>query len=115
MSFRFSRTRRIRSRRDFEHIYEHGQLYKDEFFRIFYVRKSSTELGRLGLSISKKLGKAHVRNRLKRIIREAFRLHPELTIGLDLIVQPYPAVLALSNTQLHQRFLEALRALQARP
>ena len=113
MSFRFSRARRIRSRRDFQYIYEHGQLYKDEFFRIFYIRKSSTELGRLGLSISRKLGKAHVRNRLKRIIRETFRLHPELTGEFDLIVQPRPAVLALSNAQLHQRFLEALTALQA--
>lgn len=114
MSFRFSRTQRIRSRRDFQHIYEHGQLYKDEFVRIFYVHKSPTEPGRLGLSISKKLGKAHVRNRIKRIIRETFRLHPELTVGLDLIVQPRPTVASLTNAQLSQRFLEALTALQAR-
>ncbi len=113
MSFRFSRTRRIRSRSDFQYIYEHGQLYKDEFFRIFYVCRSPTDLGRLGLSISKKLGKAHVRNRIKRIIREAFRLHPQLTTGLDLIVQPRPAVLTLSNTQLSQRFVAALIALRA--
>lgn len=114
MSFTFSRAQRIRSQSDFAYIYEHGRLYKDECFRIFYVRKSSTEPGRLGLSISRKLGKAHVRNRIKRIIRETFRLHPELTLGLDLIVQPRPAVLALSNAQLCQRFLEALAALSTR-
>ncbi len=113
MSFTFSRARRIRSPSDFQYIYEHGQLYKDECFRIFYVRTGQAELGRLGLSISKKLGKAHVRNRIKRIIREAFRLHPELTRGLDLIVQPRSAVLALSNAQLRQRFVEALTALSA--
>lgn len=112
MSFSFARTQRIRSRSDFQYVYEHGQLYKDEFFRIFYVR--TEKAGRLGLSISKKLGKAHVRNRIKRIVRETFRLHPELTLGLDLIVQPRPAVLALSNAQLCQRFLEALAALSTR-
>lgn len=111
MSFRFSRTQRIRRRRDFEYIYGHGRLYQDECFRIFYVRKSPTELGRLGVSISKKLGKAHARNRIKRIIKETFRLHPELTAGLNLIVQPRPSVPSLENAQIRQRFLEALKAL----
>ncbi|MCX8103863.1 MAG: ribonuclease P protein component [Candidatus Bipolaricaulota bacterium] len=112
MSFKFSRAQRIRSRSDFAYIYEHGQLYKDEFFRVFYVRKHPPEPGRLGLSISKKLGKAHVRNRIKRIIRETFRLHPELTGRLDLIVQPRSTAATLSNEQLRQRFVEALIALR---
>ncbi|MCL6642220.1 MAG: ribonuclease P protein component [Candidatus Bipolaricaulota bacterium] len=113
MSFTFPRTRRIRRRCDFEHIYEHGQLYQDALFRIFYVRKSPTEPGRLGISVGKKLGKAHVRNRLKRILREAFRLHPELTAGLDVIIQPRPEVLALTNAQISRRFVEALAALSS--
>jgi ribonuclease P protein component len=111
MSFTFPRSRRIRRRCDFKHIYEHGRLYKDELFRIFYVRTS--EPGRLGLSIAKKLGKAHARNRLKRILRETFRLHPELTAGLDMIVQPRPKVLALTNAQISRRFVEALTALSS--
>ncbi|MGD9128496.1 MAG: ribonuclease P protein component [Planctomycetia bacterium] len=44
---------------------------------------------RLGLSVSRKVGSAPVRNRWKRLIREAFRLvRPELPAGLDLIVIP---------------------------
>jgi len=111
MPFTFPRTRRIRRRREFEYIYEHGQLYHDARFRIFYVRKSPTEPGRLGISVSKKLGKAHLRNRIKRIIRETFRLHPELTAGLDLIIQPRPALLTLTNAQISQYLLEALQAI----
>lgn len=99
----------MRTDSDFRYVYEQGQLYTDEFFRIFYVHKNMREPGRLGISVSKKLGKAHVRNRIKRIIRETFRLHPELTAGLDLIVQPRPTVLTLPSTQLRQHFVAALR------
>jgi ribonuclease P protein component len=113
MSFGFSRARRIRTRSDFQNIYDQGWLYQNGCFRIFYVRKDLTEPGRLGLSIGKKLGKAHIRNRLKRLVREMFRLHPDLTAGLDLIVQPQPAILSLKNAQIRERFLKALQALSS--
>lgn len=44
---------------------------------------------RLGLSVSKRLGNAVVRNRWKRVLREAFRINrPKLPVGLDLVVVP---------------------------
>ncbi len=44
---------------------------------------------RLGLSVSRKVGGAVVRNRWKRLLREAFRLtRPQLPAGIDLIVIP---------------------------
>lgn len=47
------------------------------------------EHSRLGLSISRKVGNAVVRNRWKRAIREAYRCHREhLPVGLDLVFRP---------------------------
>ncbi len=111
MRYLFPRARRLRTRTEFQQIYHQGRLYRDEYFRVFYLRKDFSEAGRLGLSVSKKLGKAHERNRVRRILREVFRLHPELGVGLDLIVQPKSEAVKLENAQLRERFLRVLQAL----
>src|SRR3954469_11836101 len=56
---------------------------------ILYGRPNERDHSRLGLSVSRKVGNAVVRNRFKRLFREAFRLtRAELPVGLDLIVIP---------------------------
>lgn len=51
--------------------------------------RSTSKMTRLGLSVSRKVGNAVVRNRWKRLIREAFRRQKlDLPTGLDLVVRP---------------------------
>ena len=54
---------------------------------VLYVRKNRTDGNRVGVTVSKKLGKAHVRNRTRRRIREVYRLNEEkFQPGWDIVV-----------------------------
>jgi ribonuclease P protein component len=60
---------------------------------VFFCRPNGLALTRLGLSVSRKVGSAPHRNRIKRRIREAFRLtRPMMAPGFDLVVvvRPHP-------------------------
>ena len=82
------RETRLRSSQDFERIYSQRVRWGDDHLLIFAGR-NELENTRIGLSVSKKHGNAVQRNRLKRLIREAFRLSQhDRPVGLDLILIP---------------------------
>ncbi len=85
---RFPRKYRLRTRTDFDRVYQNDAYAAD---RVLVVRGCQNGLPypRLGLSVSRKVGGAVVRNRWKRLIREAFRKsRSELPAGLDLVFRP---------------------------
>jgi ribonuclease P protein component len=54
---------------------------------VLYARKNRTGTNRVGITVSKKLGKAHVRNRVRRRLREVYRLNEEqFQPGWDIVV-----------------------------
>jgi len=84
----FPKRFRLSSRSDFRRVYERRCSVSDDLVRLL---GQLNELGhpRIGLSVSRQIGKAVVRNRWKRLLREALRLSRErLPGGLDLIVVP---------------------------
>ena len=72
---------------DFRRLYARGKSYVTPVV-VIYVMKNRTKNLRVGITTSKKIGKAHDRNRARRVIREAYRLlAPSLTdqAGYDFI------------------------------
>jgi ribonuclease P protein component len=52
-----------------------------------YVKKSESEYNRIGISVSKRVGNSVVRHRIKRLIRESYRLSEDrLSNGLDIVI-----------------------------
>lgn len=86
--FRLPKSRHIRRGADFERVYAQRQRAGDGHLLIFGTRNDLGQT-RFGLSVSKKHGGAVRRSRLKRLLREAFRLSQhDLPEGLDLILIP---------------------------
>jgi ribonuclease P protein component len=86
--YRFLRIHHIRKSSDFQTIYARQQRAGDSHLLIFAAR-NELDWPRIGLSVSKKHGSAVARNRIKRLLREAFRLTREdLPPGLDLVLIP---------------------------
>ncbi|MNZ81367.1 Ribonuclease P protein component [compost metagenome] len=64
---------RLRRREDFSRIYRSGKSFANSQFIVYWSKQPAAEPFRLGISASKKIGNAVVRNRLRRMIKEIVR------------------------------------------
>lgn len=73
---RLGRNQRLRARSGFLLVQEHGRRIPGQTLVLYAMRRtegSSHQVSRLGVTVSKKVGNAVVRNRVKRWIRESYR------------------------------------------
>ena len=80
----------LRRPADFEAVYDRRRSTADATL-VVYVRENGLSYSRVGLSVSKKFGTAVRRNRIRRLLREAYRLEKaDLPTGYDFVLIPRP-------------------------
>jgi ribonuclease P protein component len=91
------------------HIFQ--RLYRSNgqanSFLVLYARKNRSETNRVGITVSKKLGKAHIRNRVRRRLREVYRLQEaQFLPGWDIVVVARSRAVDASFEQLSRAYLQ---------
>jgi ribonuclease P protein component len=85
---------------EFERVYRQGRSTGNRYLVLYAFPNPSAQGPRLGLSVSRKVGGAVERNRVKRLLREAFaRLEPELDPAQDVVVVARPSALELAERE----------------
>lgn len=109
--FAFPKSARLLRRKDFLRVYEQGLRVNGPYFTAFYARREAPGRARVGLAAPRALGKAVVRNRIKRRLREAVRLRlGQLPSGWDVVLHARAAV----ATAPFEELLKAVENLFAR-
>jgi ribonuclease P protein component len=94
--FVFKRIQRILNKAEYDYVFKKAQKIVTSDFIVLY-RSNNLGHARLGLALSKKMiAKAHDRNRVKRLIRESFRLRQ--LPDLDIIFLAKPGVAKQDNS-----------------
>ena len=94
---------------EFERVYRQGTAFRGKLFSV-HAFPNDSENVRFGLSVSRRIGNAVTRNKVRRRLREVFRSAlPKVPAGMDLVVSARPAAADASFQGLEQEFARALR------
>ena len=101
-AFSFPRGQRLLKPKDFKRLFKDGKRFDSDYFVVLYARNGLNR-SRLGLTVSKRVGRAVTRNRVKRLVREHFRHHKAvLSNSYDVNVIARVGSSALSSRQVRE-------------
>ena len=100
-------TKTLKKNYEFRRLYSKGKSAVTPFL-VVYARKTKRRENRIGFTVSTKLGKAVVRNRVRRRLREIYRLHEaEFLPGLELVIVARSRAVSAAYGQLERALLSA--------
>ncbi len=99
----FSRSSRLTLAGEYKLVFQNNIRVSDDCFTLL-IGKQSGSVARIGFGIAKKqLKRAVDRNRIKRLLRESFRLHQSELPNVDIVVMVRFKILQLTNKQIFAR------------
>lgn len=106
---------RLRTRQQYARMIQHSHTFKyTGQWILIDIRVTQGPYSRLGITVTKKFGDAHHRNRFKRIVRESYRLsYPQLKQSYDIIVRPRSRALTAKMEDIQKELLFFLEKVKA--
>lgn len=102
---------RIRKTRDFLFLYKEGKRYKGKYFNLIYF-PNNLRFSRMAVIVSKRIGNAVTRNKIKRRIRELFRRNKDiLKEHLDLLIIVKQGIQDTSWPVLRENYLAVIKSI----
>ena len=93
---------------DFESVYKQGRRHFASHMTVFYRRRGEGKGLRVGFTVGRALGGAVERNRMKRRLREAVRLHrPPASLAVDVVINPKKSLLTAEFAELQKEIARA--------
>jgi ribonuclease P protein component len=112
---KFPRSVRLLRHADFERVYKQGRRHFAAHLTVFYLPRPASEneaaCVRVGFTVGKVLGGAVVRNRLKRRLREAVRLHGMIPAAMDVVINPKKSLLTAGFVDVQREIRRAFEVI----
>lgn len=109
---KFLRRFRLLRHSDFERVYKSGRRHFAPHMTVFYLPRANGEGTRIGFTVGRVLGGAVERNRIKRRLREAVRLHwPKTAAAFDVVVNPKKSALRAEFSELCSEICRAFEVI----
>lgn len=109
----FPGSARLLRHADFERVYKQGKRHFAAHMTVFYLRRSDGETLRVGFTVGRPLGGAVDRNRIRRRMREAVRLHwPGANLPVDMVINPKKSAIKVEFTVLGKEVSRAFEVIQ---
>ncbi len=112
---KFPRSVRLLRHADFERVYKQGRRHFASHMTVFFLARGNDETKaaglRVGFTVSKALGGAVIRNRMKRRLREAVRLHGVISAAMDVVINPKKSLLTVDFVDVQREIRRAFEVI----
>jgi ribonuclease P protein component len=109
---KFPRSVRLLRHADFERVYKQGRRHFAPHLTVFYLARQDGKGSRVGFTVGKVLGGAVERNRMKRRLREAVRLHGPVPAAMDVVINPKKSLLTAPFADLRSEVNRAFEVME---